>query len=210
MKNYFLLFVLLVSSTAIKAQQMYLEAGKTASVFDYQNSQGETLQNLQATSHSFMAMGYRGRLISTQKIKGSLGLRYAGYGAIGSDDQFGNFMQWDVNYLEMVAGLDHPIFSIKKATVYIKGNASLGFLVQGSQTVNNTVINLKKIEEFDKPLIDFRLGGGISHPISDNLSFYVQYMYGKSLVWVTKPEKLRIGSNNISFGLLVNLSNNVK
>ena len=86
MKNYFLLFVLLVSSTAIKAQQMYLEAGKTASVFDYQNSQGETLQNLQATSHSFMAMGYRGRLISTQKIKGSLGLRYAGYGAIGSDD----------------------------------------------------------------------------------------------------------------------------
>jgi hypothetical protein len=28
-------------------------------------------------------------------------------------------------------------------------------------------------------------------------------MYGKSLVWVAKPERLRIESNNISFGLLV-------
>jgi hypothetical protein len=42
-------------------------------------------------------------------------------------------------------------------------------LVQGAQTINNTVINLKKVEEFDKPLIDFRLGGFSS--ISENLSF---------------------------------------
>lgn len=210
MKNYVLVFLLLIATTLVTAQQIYLETGKTSSLFDYHNSQGVKLQNLQSTNHNFMAIGYRDRVISKQKTKGSVGLRYMGYGAIGSDDEVGNFMQWDVNYLEIEAGLDHPIFSIKKMSFYIKGTTSVGFLVQGVQTINNTVISLKKVEEFDKPLIDFRLGAGFSHPISENLSFYVQYMYGKSLVWVAKPEKLRIESNNISFGLLVNLSKNIK
>lgn len=210
MKNYVLVFLLLVTTTLVTAQQIYLETGKTSSLFEYNNSQGVKLQNLQSTNHNFMAIGYRDRVVSNQKIKGSIGLRYMGYGTIGSDDKVGNFMQWDVNYLEIESGLDYPIFSIKKMTFYIKGTTSLGFLVQGTQTINNTVINLKKVEDFDKPLIDFRLGAGFSHPISENLSFYVQYMYGKSLVWVAKPEKLRIESNNISFGLLVNLSKNIK
>jgi virulence-associated protein VapD len=137
---------------------------------------------------------------------GSIGVRYAGYGAIGSDDSADNFMEWDVNYLEINMGLDHKLFNIKKGSIYIKGSTSVGFLVQGSQTINNTVLNLKKVEEFDKSLIDIRLGAGFSHPISDNFSFYVQYMYGKSLVWTAKPEKLRIESNNISFGLLIDIS----
>ncbi|MFM2369767.1 MAG: hypothetical protein RL619_2080 [Bacteroidota bacterium] len=209
MKKYILL-LLLITTTIATAQQLYFETGKSLSSFDYENSQREKLGNLQSTVHSFMAIGYRDRVITGKNIMGSIGLSYAGYGAIGSDDVVGNFMQWDVNLLEINAGLDHKIFSIKKASVYIKGTTSVGFLVSGSQTLNNQVFNLKNIEEFDKPLIDFKIGGGFSHPISENLSFYVQYIYGKSLVWTPKPEKLRIASNNISFGLLVNLSNKIK
>jgi hypothetical protein len=50
-------------------------------------------------------------------------------------------------------------------------------LVQGAQTINNTVINLKKVEEFDKPLIDFRLGGFSS--ISENLLLCAIYVWKK-------------------------------
>lgn len=206
MKKKVLFFLLLTISTIAIAQQLYLETGKTSSLFDYRNSQGEKLQNLQQTNHNFMTIGYRGRIITNKETMGSIGVRYAGYGAIGSDNSVGNFMQWDVNYLEFNVGLDHKLFSIKKGSVYIKGSTSLGFLVQGFQTINNTVINLKKVNEFDKPLIDFRLGAGFSHPISENLSFYVQYIYGKSLVWTVNSEKLRIGSNSMSFGLLINIS----
>jgi hypothetical protein len=38
----------------------------------------------------------------------------------GSDDEVGNFMQWDVNYLE-VEGLDYKILAIKKHLFYKKG-----------------------------------------------------------------------------------------
>jgi hypothetical protein len=210
MKKNTLLFLLLIAATVASAQQIYLETGKTMSAFDYRNSQGEKLDNLQQSTHSFMEIGYRDRVISNQKIKGSLGIRYAGYGAIGSDDEVGNFMEWNVNYVELNVGLDHIIFRIKEGSIYLKGAASYGFLVQGAQTINNRVINLKKIEEFDKPILNFRIGTGFSHPITNDLSFYVQYMYGKSVVWVVKPEKLRIGSNNISFGLLVNLSRRIR
>ncbi|SHL99093.1 outer membrane beta-barrel protein [Flavobacterium xanthum] len=211
MKKNTLLFLLMIASTFATAQQLYLETGKTMSSFDYTNSQNEKLGNLQQTAHTFMEIGYRDRVISNQQqLKGSLGIRYAGYGAIGSDNEVGNFMEWNVNYLELSVGLDQQLFKIKKASVYLKGSASYGFLVQGTQTINNRVINLKKIEEFDKPILNFRVGTGFSHPISENLSFYVQYMYGKSVVWVAKPEKLRIGSNNVSFGLLVNLSNKTR
>lgn len=209
MKKYILL-LLLITTTIATAQQLYFETGKSLSSFDYENSQGEKLRNLQSTVNSFMTIGYRDRVITGKNIMGSIGISYAGYGAIGSDDVVGNFMQWDVNLLEINAGLDHKVFSIKKASVYIKGLTSVGFLVSGSQTLNNQVFNLKNIEEFDKPLINFKIGGGFSHPISENLSFYVQYIYGKSLVWTPQPEKLRIASNNISFGLLVNLSNKIK
>jgi hypothetical protein len=206
MKKITLVLLLLAASGITTAQELYVEGGKTSSSLDYRNSQGEKLQNLQQTNHNFMAFGYRGRVITNNETMGSIGFRYAGYGAIGSDNSVGNFMEWNVNYMEFIMGLDHKLFSIKKGSIYIKGSTSVGFMIQGSQTLNNTVVNLKKVEEFDKPLIDFRLGAGFSHPISENLSFYVQYIYGKSLVWTAKPEKLRITSNNIGFGLLIDIS----
>lgn len=88
----------------------------------------------------------------------------------------------------------------------------MAFLLQGTQTVNNMVIDLKNNDNFDKTLYDFRGGFGFSHPISDNLSFYVQYMRGRSITLkegvanTPDQEELRIVSDNISFGLFINIS----
>jgi hypothetical protein len=109
------------------------------SSFDYKNSQGNRLENLQSTAHSFMAIGYRNQLF-TKNLHLSLGTSYAGYGAIGSDDTVGNYMEWDVNYLEFNAGLDYELFKIKNTKFYIKGTPSVEFLLQGTQTLNNMVI----------------------------------------------------------------------
>lgn len=210
MKKITLLLLVLVATTTF-AQQIYIEGGKTLASFDYKNSQGVRLDNLQATPHSFMTVGYRDQLF-IKNLNISLGTSYAGYGAIGSDDTVGNYMEWDVNYLEFNTGLDYKLFKIKKAHVYIKGTASVAFLVQGTQTINNKVIDLKNQDDFDKNVFDFRAGFGFTHPISENLAFYVQYMRGKSLklkdgMAVTDDqEELRYVSDNISFGLLINIA----
>ncbi|WP_457618647.1 outer membrane beta-barrel protein [Lutibacter sp.] len=210
MKKITLLLLVLVATTTF-AQQIYIEGGKTLASFDYKNSQGVRLENLQATPHSFMTVGYRDQLF-IKNLNISLGTSYAGYGAIGSDDTVGNYMEWDVNYLEFNTGLDYRLFKIKKAHVYIKGTASMAFLVQGTQTINNMVIDLKNQDDFDKTVFDFRAGFGFRHLISENLAFYVQYMRGKSLklkdgtAVTDDQEELRYVSDNISFGLLINIA----
>ena len=200
--------LLLFLSITTSAQQFYIETGMTSSSFDYKNSQGSSLDNLQATSHNFMTMGYRNQFF-TKNLFGSFGISYTGYGAIGSDDVVGNFMEWNLNYLEFNAGVDYKLFTIKKFKWYLKGNTSVGFLLQGTQTLNNRIFDLKNSEDFDKPLAVFRGGAGLSYPVSDKLSLYVNYMRGKSLSLKdnTDNESLKIKSHHISFGMYINLNN---
>lgn len=210
-----LLLFLLSISTKITAQEVYLETGKTLSTFDYKNSQGIELDNLQATSHNYISTGYA-RPIFTDKLKVSLGASYASYGAIGSDDVLGNRMKWDINYLEFILGLDYTILHINDISLYVKGATSLGVLLQGTQTLNNSIMDLKGQDDFDKALGDFRVGAGLQIPASDNLSFYIQYMYGKTLA-NTKgsdstgdKEALRIQSSNIGLGVAIQLFSSKK
>lgn len=198
--------LLLCLSITTSAQQLYLETGITSSLFEYKDSQGSSLDNLQATSHNFMTLGYRNQIF-TKNLFGTLGVGYAGYGAIGSNDAVGNFMEWSLNYLEFNVGVDYELFTLKKFKFYLKGNTSVGFLLQGTQTLNNKVFDLKNTDDFDKPLFVFRGGAGFSYPASNNLSVFVHYLYGKSLSLEDNldDESLKIKSNNISFGILINM-----
>ena len=205
MKKITLVLLLLTATSIVTAQQLYVESGKSSSTFDYKDSQGNYLENLQATSHNFMAIGYRNQIL-TKNMNLSLGLNYASYGVIGSDDEAGNFMEWDVNYAGLNVGLDYNIFNLKKASVFVKGALSAAFFIQGSQTLNNSVFDLKNNDDFDTTLVTMQIGTGFSHPISENLSFYVQYVYGKSLDMVSGDAELKIASNNVGFGLLINIS----
>lgn len=201
----FLIFFLV--TTLASAQQIYLEGGKTSSSFDYKNSQGQKLENLQATNHHFMSLGYRDNIASFEKLHGFLGIVYAGYGAIGSDATLNGIMEWNVNYLELNAGVDYNVMAIHDSYFYLKGMMSSGFLLQGTQSVNNEIINLKNEDDFDKTMFSFKVGAGFVHPVSDELSFYVQYLFGKSLNQSGNDdyESLRIKSHNISFGALIEL-----
>jgi hypothetical protein len=208
------LVLLILLATSSFAQQIYIEGGKTLSSFDYKNSQGERLENLQATPHSFMSVGYRNQIF-TKNLNLSLGLSYTGYGAVGSDDNVGNYFKWDTNYFEINTGLDYEIFKINKFIFYLKGTASAAFLLQGTQILNKRVIDLKNQDDFDQTVFDFRAGFGVLHPISNNLSFYLEYMHGRSLklrqgtAVTDDQETLRYVSENVSFGLLINISQKI-
>lgn len=196
-----------VITTVASAQQLYLEVGKTTSSFDYKNSQGGKLENLHATNHQFMALGYRDHIASIEALRGSVGIGYTGYGAIASDNAVNGIMEWNVNYLELNAGLDIDLFRIKQSAFYLKGVFATGFLLQGTQNLNDEIINLKKADDFDKSMFSFKAGAGFTHPVSDALSLYVQYLFGKSLNQSGNDdyESLRIRSHNISFGALIAL-----
>jgi hypothetical protein len=198
------LVLLLFVATNVTAQQLYLEGGKSSTTFDFKSSTGVKLDNLQATAHSFMAIGYRNQVF-TENLSLSIGANYSGYGAIGSNDALGNYLEWAVNYAGINVGVDYTVFNIKKASIYVKGGVSTAFFIQGSQTLNSRVIDLKNNEDFGT-MLNLQVGAGFSHPISEHLSFYTQYLYGKSADMSKGDAELKIASSNVSFGLLINLA----
>ena len=206
MKNYIVLIVTLLLTSLTSAQHLYIESGKAMSSFEYHDSSGNELNNMHSVNQLYMAAGYQNHLFGN-KLTFNIGLDYAGYGALNSDQLSDTYLAYNVNYLGLNMGLSYQLFSIKKATLYMKGTISGAVLTQGTQTYNNQVFDLMDNEDFDNPLIYFRGGGGISHPISENLSFYVQFLTGKSLNISSSNEELKIVGNILSFGLLVKIKN---
>ncbi|WP_457615867.1 hypothetical protein [Lutibacter sp.] len=206
------LMVILSLGLQAKSQELLIETGKSNTFFDYKNSQGNTLNNLQATNQNYVSVGYRTRAF-VDRLHVLLGVNYNTYGAIGSDDILGNFMEWEVSYVGPYVGLDLNIFSIKKMKFYLKSTFSLEYIVQGTQTLNNTVYNLVNADDFDKTNLFFRGGVVIDYPISKTTNLFVQYMGGKSKQLrdaVTNPdqEKLKLVSRSIGIGLQINLKSN--
>lgn len=200
------LLLLFIVTTIASAQELYLETGKMSSSFDYRDSLGAGLDNLHARTNGFMAMGYRTKVFN-EKINAALGVAYTGYGAIGSDDAVEGIMAWHANYLEFSFGLDYKLFHINKAEFYAKGGIANGFLIEGYQNLNNKIINLKKTDDFNKVMVSFKAGAGVLYPVSNNMSFYMQYFYGKSLDQTNRgdDESLKIRSHSVGFGILIKL-----
>ena len=186
------------------SQEILMETGVAFTSFDFKNSQGEELDNLQPTTNNFISLGYRQNVLK-EILHVVGGLNFNKYGAVGSDDSINLFYEWETSYLGIYLGLDVKVFSTEKISFYLRGITSSEFLLQGTQTLNNQVFDLKGVEEFDSNTFFFRGGAIIEYNISDNLSIFAQYKYGQSTE-NGDVEKLKYISSEIGLGLVVKLN----
>jgi len=205
MRKFILFATCLLCVSSLKSQQLYLETGKTISSFDFKNSQGGKLENLRATDHTFLSLGYRKSIFTERLFLNVIG-NYNTYGAIGSDGALDNFFEWDITYLGISAGFDFEFYKPGNFTFYIKATAASEFLIQGTQTLNNQVFNLPGEDDFDTPIYFFRGGLGVQYRLSEKLSVFTQYRYGIAGTFKDIQGDLKINAHNFGLGLLVNLS----
>lgn len=205
------LYLLLLVSLPMFAQQVFFDIGTTVSAFDYKNSQGQKLDNLLSKGNVFLTIGYRGVINKNQTLHFSAGLSYNGYGAIGSDRILDNYFEWDVTYLGLQAGLDFRLFRIRDFSFFIKGSLGAEFLIRGTQTLNNQVYNLVGEDEFNNYIFFPRGHFFVQYPISNNTSIQVGYSYGKTVLIgqgnTTDKEELRLSSHQFGVGLIISLPN---
>ncbi|MGS2726816.1 hypothetical protein ACU8DI_09435 [Psychroserpens sp. BH13MA-6] len=210
MKRLVILFFLAITSHS-NSQQMYMEIGKTSSGFDYRNSLGAELENLQSKPNMYLKMGYRDVIDNNETLFFSLGANYNGYGAIGSDRTLDNFFEWDVTYVGFQAGLDYRLFRLRDFSFYLKGSASAEFLIQGNQTINNQVFNLVGEEEFNNHIFFVRGGLMMTYPISRNTLITANYSLGKTVLLdkgnASDQEELRLTAHQFGFGIIISLPN---
>ncbi|MCF6240496.1 MAG: hypothetical protein L3J74_04020 [Bacteroidales bacterium] len=213
--SFFLSFI----NVHIKAQQFSLEFGRVISVFDYTNSDGEKLDNLQGTTNSHTQLSFNLPIHRT-KFYFLSGLAYNKYGAIGSDATIGNYYSWSVNYISLSLGAGYEFFKLNTFlnyqnvntyqgfTFYVQLSGSFEYLIQGTQTINNTTYNLIGVEQFDKPFI-FGYGGiGVRYYATKTVSTFFLYTGGISFsVFKSEGdnEKLNYITHTFSLGVTISL-----
>jgi hypothetical protein len=214
MKNLFLLLLLSLPLFG-SSQQLSVSYGRLLSYFDYEDSQGNSLDNLSGISSNSFMLGYQ-MPIASKRWYLNTAASYNKYGARGSDIPLDTYFEWDVNYLGINIGIDYEFLEQKNFFAnqdgfyfYIKGSVATEFMVQGTQRINNKLYNLKGEEQFDKPVFFLRGGAGANYCVSHRLVVFLQYMGGKSLPIFGKSsgdrEKLQYITHAFSFGLLLNL-----
>lgn len=205
MKKITFIFFLLIG-VQVYSQKIFIETGKTASSFEYIDSNGVSLKNLQPTTNNYLGIGFK-KQIFTQNLDLQCSLTYNSYGAKASDTAINKYFEWNTDYLGINIGLDYNLFKINKFIFYLKALTSMEFIVQGNQKINNSIYNIVGVEEFDNPAIFFKGGTGISYPINEKSAIYFQYVYGKSLALKdnsnSSSAELKINSNMIGIGILV-------
>jgi hypothetical protein len=203
-------------SLSLNAQQISLEYGKVISRFDYKNSKGERLDNMQGSTDNHVAIGFN-LPVSKADLYILSGIALNKYGAQCSDEILGNYYEWKLNYLDVNVGVGYEFLksnsqlnlkntnSESSFTFYAQICTGAEFLLQGNQTINNQVYNLKGAEQFNKPLIFVQGGIGAKYYASKSISVFVQYMGGKSFSLFKSDsgdhEKLNFITHCISLGI---------
>ena len=203
------------------AQQLYFGFGNTNTIFNYKNSQGEKLDNLQADNNYYLEAGYK-IPVWQSKFKISPSLQFNRYGASGSSP--GYFYRWDLSYLALNAGVEYEILHLtdffskgngfvkdrQGLFMYLKGTFSGELMINGQQQINENLYNLSGVEQFDTPYFFARGGLGINYAFSEDIAVYAQYMGGMSLPILSGNddgnEQLRLITHQVGFGFLIGFS----
>ena len=204
MKSLIGLFLIGALLSVVNAQQIQLEAGQTISKFNYINSTGTTLDNLQSQNYTYLRLGYRNNIFR-QRVHGSALLSYNGYGTNGSDLVLDNFFAWDLNYMGLNLGLEYEFWRPGDFTFFIRGEGSIEFLVRGTLKVNNQVYKLNGNDDFNTPIYTLRAGLGVQYKVTEKVSVFTQYSYGQGTPFQIERGQLSIDIHNIGFGVLIHL-----
>jgi hypothetical protein len=207
MKKVIILFVLLMGAFSLQAQQFYALTGGTNSRFDYQDSEGEGLQDEVSLRQLHLSFGLRKRL-GESKLHWKAGVVNYRYGVASQDSIYQKDYRWELSYLGIEAGLDFEVWSKKRLHCLVHANASPQFLLQGRQHVNNRTFDLQGVEQFDKPF--FFLQGGVSvlYCVDDRIAVMGGYTYGRGMGIGQNedPESLKIKAHHLSVGLAISIN----
>lgn len=178
MKSTYISFLFCVLfASAVPAQELYLDGGKSVTTFKFKDILANELEDLQSTNHSYIDIGYRGKLL-TKAILFVGGFGVHSYGASGNDT-FGNYLNWETTYASLYAGIDAEIFNLNAFSFHLKGTVGPEIMLQGTQTLNNEVFDVLNAEDFDTPFVFLRGAASFEYSVSESIAVFFQYRYGR-------------------------------
>lgn len=208
-----ILILFLAVLYAGNAQQFYFETGVSNAFFkDYVNDSGENTLDLDYSKpiEPMFGGGFRFNIYK-ERIRLNIGSNYSKY-KIKTGFYSGNIsipLTYNLSYFSIKTGVNFTVIRWKKLDFQIHSHISHNWVVSGTSKYRDTVIDLYKEDTFDKTLFRYHFGIGLEYEISKNLSTYVSYDLGNSIVESNRDsnqgESYNLRTNSLSFGLLFSI-----
>ena len=200
--KYLILSIFLILFSTCYAQQIMSEIGRVNTTFKYTNSDDESLENLHSDTDFSYALGYRMTLGNSVYLRG--GLVFNRYNNHGSDPVYDNLYEWKTSYAGIQLSPEYQFLNKKKIRFLAIGSIEPQFLINGTQTINSQIFDLKGIEQFDKPFLFLKGGISANYCLDEKVALSLRYMLGQgnSLGKSSDDETLKLRTSTFSVGLL--------
>jgi len=182
-----------------QAQELYIDGGKSVTSFKFKDILSNELEDLQSSNHSYIDLGYRGKLFS-KAVYFVVGAGVSTYGAVGNDI-FGNYLNWETTYIGAYAGLDAELFRVKAFSFHIKGTVGPDIMLQGTQTLNSDVFDVLNEEDFNTTFIFIRGAASFEYKVAESTAVFFQYRFGRGSQLYNSDTGADLGYNSNDFGI---------
>lgn len=199
MKNYLFLFILIATSQVF-SQEVYLNTGKNFTKYIYKNSLGQSNSNLQSGTGNFYEIGLA-KPFENENLLYSFGLSLNEYNAVGGNAV--NSYRWDTKYLGITGGLVYSFFPNKGDLNFLL-NAGLkgATIIYGKQEIDGIYYDLVHQKEFSGIVMEPSIGFQVKYHIPSFGFLSVGYNFCKSLdISNTTEEKLSFNTHQIQLGV---------
>lgn len=199
-----LIYVAILIALPSASQQFLSEVGRVTTQFDYKDSEGNNPLEFFPRAGNHYQFAYRMNL--GKVLHASAGLIYNRHITEGSDPLYNNKYRWDVEYAGLGVGMDLEFYKAKGFSLLGRAAIEPQFFIKGSQTINQQIHSLKKVEQFENPFVFFKAGLGMTYCADPRMAVSIKYQLGQGRAFGTSSdsEKLRLMTHTISVGLLWN------
>lgn len=189
-----------LSSKGVKADYFKLGAGSSAFISS-EKAFLDTSRLVGGTDRKsiyFQNNRFLSKVLS--RLYYELGISYNQYNAIGDVQSIG--FRYQTNYLGLVSGLGLSMPLGKGIGFGIKGKMLAQQLLQGTQELNSTFLDLQQDLDFNKPFIFFGGSVELTKRVNNGIILFVQgdqYSTYRSII--ANVKNFNISTTNISFGI---------
>ena len=197
-KNY-LLLAILMASFQLFSQEIYLNAGKNFTNYNYKNAIGVPDSNLQSGTGNSYSIGLNKRFINEKKLGYSLGLSLNEYNALGGG--VGNLYRWDTKYMGVTGGLTYSFFPEKAFDFLVDFGLNGSTIIYGKQEINGVAYDLVHQKEFTGVLLGSTMGFQAKYKIPSFGYLSLGYDFCQNVnISNTSKEKLTFSTHQIQLG----------
>ena len=193
------LFLLLIISGSLWAQNIYLKTGVNHSSYHYKSDAGEQTDDFQSELGNAYEIGYKSPLFNSSRFSYDVGLIFNEYNAIVGVPNAN--LKWKTGYVGIQSTILYPIINVESFSINLKAGGGLNTILYGKQDINGVVYDIKNNNDFNGVVLHAVLGLQANLKASEFCHLSVGYNYLKTFNTLKKPEQFYIESSQIMFGV---------